>query len=50
MPATILALCCFLGCPLLMGAMWLVTRDPEKGRLEREIRRLNRAATNRPSA
>ena len=45
MTTVLLLLCCGLGCPLLMGGMvWLLGRDRESARLEREVRRLNRAA------
>ena len=49
MVALLLSLCCFVGCPLLMGVMWLMTRDREGPRLERELRRLNaEAEASRP--
>lgn len=45
MTALLLLFCCVFACPLLMGgAMWFMTRDRETARLERDIRRLNRAA------
>lgn len=58
MVGVLLSLCCFIGCPLLMGAMWLMARDREGPRLERELKRLNvqaereraRAASDAPGA
>ena len=47
MAALLLSLCCFVGCPLLMGVMWLMNRDREGLRLEREVRRLNAQADSR---
>ena len=47
MAAILLPLCCFVGCLLLMGAMWLMTRDREGARLQREVRRLNSEAQAR---
>lgn len=47
MAAVLLSLCCFIGCPALMGVMWLMTRDREGWRLEREVRRLNAEARAR---
>jgi hypothetical protein len=45
MTALLLGLCCVLACPLLMGGMmWFMGRDRETARLDREVRRLNRAA------
>ena len=41
----LIVVCCVLGCPLLVGGgMWLLGRDWQGKRLEREIRRLNRRA------
>lgn len=37
--------CCFLACPMIVGGMmWFIGRDGQAGRVEREIRRLNRVA------
>ena len=47
MTSVLLALCCGLGCPLLMGVMWLMSRDREGPRLERELSRLNAEAEAR---
>lgn len=46
----LLALCCFLGCPLIMGGMMFMMRDREGSKLEREIRRLNAQADRRREA
>ncbi len=46
----LLALCCFLGCPLIMGGMMFMMRDREGSKLEREIRRLNAHADRRREA
>jgi hypothetical protein len=44
----LLVVCCVFACPLLMGGMmWFMGRDREGGKVEREIRRLNRAAEAR---
>lgn len=44
----LLVVCCVFACPLLMGGMmWFMGRDREGGKIEREIRRLNRAAEAR---
>ena len=43
-------MCCFLGCPLLMGGMMFMMRDHEGAKLEREIRRLNAQADRRREA
>lgn len=47
MSALILSICCVVGCPLTMGAMWLMTRDRDGARIEREVRRLNAEADAR---
>jgi hypothetical protein len=47
----LLVVCCVFACPLLMGGMmWFMGRDRESGKIEREVRRLNRAAEARQSA
>ena len=50
MVAILLSLCCFVGCPLLTGVMWLLTRDREGARREREVRRLNAEAEDHRKA
>ncbi len=43
--------CCFLACPLLMGAMMFwIGRDSEGRRLKRELRRINAATDRRRAA
>lgn len=46
----LLALCCLLGCPLIMGGMMFMMRDREGSKLEREIGRLNAQADRRREA